>query len=316
MKVFFYTSRGLLPHLSQRVPDSVHVSLPHIYHLKTILRDMNFVTYFGLTGVDTLLSIKDTLHPKCIAGNADFERIRIICQDEASVTVEEYMKFAAKAGFSHVVSFSEEASSASGHHRAQRSAKQAAETVAKCVEMKAEGMKIYGNIQGGKSIGDRMRCAKYMKTTNVDGFYIGGMYAEDDPSVVRDIIQFVCAELRGEERPIILSGMGRAVDIVVGAMEGITLFETASPFDMAQKGLAMTLPIPDDLPCLEGPVVEIDLAADYKEPTINLKEDQYVKDVQPILQNCQCYACLHHSKAYIRHLLACEELTGTALVTL
>jgi len=316
MKVFFYTSRGLLPHLSQRKPDAVQVPLPHIYQLKSILQATDFTTYFSLAGLDTLLSVKDTLHPKSIAGSADFDRIRILNQEEASVTVEEYMKFAVKTGFGHVVSFAEEAPSAAGNHRAQRSAKQAVETVGKCVEMKIEGMKIYGNIQGGKSIGERMRCAKYMKTTAVDGFYIGGLYAEEDASVLRDIIQFVCAELRGDDRPIILSGMGKAVDIVVGAMEGVTMFESASPFDMAQKGIAMALHVPDQLPLLESPVEDIDPAANYIEATMSLKEDKYAKDVQPILPNCQCYACLHHSRAYIHHLLACEELTGTALVTL
>lgn len=316
MKVFFYTSRGLLPHLSQHRPEAVQVPLPHIYQLQSILKATNFSLYFHFSGVDTLLSVKDTLNPKSVAGNADFDRIRIMNQEEASVTVEEYMKFAIKTGFQHVVSFAEEAASAAGHHRAQRSAKQAAETVSKCVEMRSEGMKVYGNIQGGKSIGERMRCAKYMRTTAVDGFYIGGLYAEEDPRVLRDILLFVCAELRGDDRPIILSGMGQAVDIVVGAMEGITMFECASPFQMAKEGIATVLSVPDQLSMLDSPVDDVDPTANYKEATVSLREDRYAKDVQPILQNCQCYACLHHSKAYIHHLLVCEELTGTALLTL
>ena len=317
MKAFFYTSRGLVPHMSQGRLDAVHISLPQVYSLHTALHSMNLLTYLGLPNTETLLSIKDTMQVKGIAGNADFERIRVINkQREESITVEDYMKFAVSSGCTHVVSFSEEASSQSGNHRAQRSARQAVETVAKCLEMKSESMKVYGNIQGGKAVGERMRCAKYMKMTQVQGFYIGGLYAEDDSQVIRDIIQFVCAELRGDDRPIILSGLGRPVHIVLGAIEGISLFEVGYPFVLAQKGEAMMLNLPSKLPAMEEEMGEVDVSLDYEDPTMNLKDEQYASDLQPLLPLCQCYTCTHHSRAYLHHLLVCEELTGTALLTL
>ena len=133
--------------------------------------------------------------------------------------------------------------------------------------------------------------------------------------MVRNLIQFVCAELRSDNKPILLSGLGRPFEIVLGAMEGIREFECAWPFTLAQAGIAMSLPVPSQFPDCSPPS-EIDLDLEYQEDRLNLTEAQFEKDVGPICPGCQCYACRRHSRAYVHHLVACEELTGTALLTL
>ena len=47
-----------------------------------------------------------------------------------------------------------------------------------------------------------------------------------------------------------------------------------------------------------------------------IKNAQYQEDPSPLDENCDCYACKNHSKAYIRHLYKCNEGTGQALMSI
>ena len=47
---------------------------------------------------------------------------------------------------------------------------------------------------------------------------------------------------------------------------------------------------------------------------INLKNAKYKEDFTHLEDKCDCYTCKHYTKAYIRHLLMCDEmLAGTLL---
>ncbi|NLB39382.1 MAG: tRNA-guanine transglycosylase, partial [Clostridiales bacterium] len=39
------------------------------------------------------------------------------------------------------------------------------------------------------------------------------------------------------------------------------------------------------------------------------------EDFRPIEEGCDCYACTHHTRAYIRHLIKADEITGAHLIT-
>ena len=49
---------------------------------------------------------------------------------------------------------------------------------------------------------------------------------------------------------------------------------------------------------------------------LNLFNQQYEKDMRPIEGGCQCPACRHYSRAYIRHLLKAKEMLGMRLCVL
>ena len=45
-----------------------------------------------------------------------------------------------------------------------------------------------------------------------------------------------------------------------------------------------------------------------------MKNAKFKEDYTNIEKDCDCYTCKHYSKAYIRHLLICDEmLAGTLL---
>ena len=49
---------------------------------------------------------------------------------------------------------------------------------------------------------------------------------------------------------------------------------------------------------------------------INLFNAKYELDSRPIEEGCQCPACRHYSRAYIRHLLKAKEMLGMRLCVL
>jgi queuine tRNA-ribosyltransferase len=49
---------------------------------------------------------------------------------------------------------------------------------------------------------------------------------------------------------------------------------------------------------------------------INIRNSRFRNDVGPIDPACDCYACSHYSRAYLRHLQQCNEILGARLATI
>lgn len=49
---------------------------------------------------------------------------------------------------------------------------------------------------------------------------------------------------------------------------------------------------------------------------INIKNHKYMRDFTPIEEDCDCYACKHYTKAYIRHLIVADETFGARLLSI
>ncbi|KAJ5179309.1 hypothetical protein N7492_002519 [Penicillium capsulatum] len=62
------------------------------------------------------------------------------------------------------------------------------------------------------------------------------------------------------------------------------------------------------------PVVSQDQNGSRPPLGINLWLPEYAKDVSPMRKGCACYACQHHHRAYINHLLSAKEMTAWVLL--
>lgn len=47
---------------------------------------------------------------------------------------------------------------------------------------------------------------------------------------------------------------------------------------------------------------------------ICLRDEVYARDVRPLVEGCTCYACCHHTRAYLHHLVVVHEILGQALL--
>ena len=50
--------------------------------------------------------------------------------------------------------------------------------------------------------------------------------------------------------------------------------------------------------------------------TLPAKAGRFAEDFSPLDPRCNCYACTHFTRAYIRHLLNVNEILGARLLTI
>lgn len=125
------------------------------------------------------------------------------------------------------------------------------------------------------------------------GVAIGGLsVGESKPDTYR-MLEVMDEELP-EEKPRYLMGVGYPEDLLEAIGRGIDIFDCVAPTRNGRRGGAWTL-------------------ADGQ---INLKTARFKKDRQPLDPGCDCYACAHYDRAYIRHLTMAGERLGERLISI
>ena len=154
-----------------------------------------------------------------------------------------------------------------------------------------ENQSLFGIIQGGEYQDLREYSAKETVKIGFDGYSIGGTsVGEDKPTMykmIEDGIRYL-----PEDKPRYLMGVGDPVDILEGIERGIDMFDCVLPTRLARHGNAFT-----------------------KNGKINLKNAKYKEDFTSI-DDCDCYTCKNYTKAYIRHLITCNETLGGRLLSI
>lgn len=125
-----------------------------------------------------------------------------------------------------------------------------------------------------------------------DGIAIGGLSVGEEKPAMYEMIE-VCDDAIPRDRPRYLMGVGFPEDLVEGVARGVDLFDCVAPTRMGRNGAAFT--------------------ADGR---INMKNARFREDPGPLDAECGCTACRRYSRAYIRHLVATEEILGLRLLSL
>lgn len=152
---------------------------------------------------------------------------------------------------------------------------------------------LFGIIQGGPYEDLRKRSAEATVAMDFDGYSIGGV-ANDGESkeYMYDAIDYSIPYIP-DDKLRYLMGVGEPIDIIEGVIRGIDLFDCVIPTRLARHGNAYT-----------------------RHGRTNLKNSKYKRDFTPIEENCDCYACKHYTKAYIHHLIKCDEVFGASLLSI
>jgi queuine tRNA-ribosyltransferase len=106
-----------------------------------------------------------------------------------------------------------------------------------------------------------------------------------------------------DEKPRHLLGVGTPYDIVQGVARGCDTFDCVIPTREARHG-RLYVSRRDPETGKEG----------YERLEVN--RSMYAEDFTPVDSTCDCYGCLHHTRAYIRHLFATGEPLGIRLATM
>jgi queuine tRNA-ribosyltransferase len=155
-----------------------------------------------------------------------------------------------------------------------------------------ERQSLFGVVQGGEYPDLRKHCAEELVKMNFDGYTVGGTSVGEDKPTMYKMVEYAVKYLP-TDKVRYLMGVGDPIDIVENVIRGIDIFDCVSPTRLARHGHAYT-----------------------KYGKINIKNAKYIEDFTPIENNCNCYACKHYTKAYIHHLIKCDETFGSRLLSI
>jgi queuine tRNA-ribosyltransferase len=88
-------------------------------------------------------------------------------------------------------------------------------------------------------------------------------------------------------------GVGAPEDVVNGVLCGVDMFDCVLPTRLARNGSAFIVG-----------------------GRINLRNEQFKQDRNPVMADCTCYTCRHFSRAYVRHLVTAKEILASILLTI
>ncbi len=151
---------------------------------------------------------------------------------------------------------------------------------------------LFGIVQGGEFEDLREYSCKETVKMDFDGYSIGGTSVGEDKPTMYSMIDYGIKYLP-EDKVRYLMGVGDPIDIIEGVIRGIDIFDCVLPTRIARHGQAFT-----------------------RTGKINFNNAQYKEDLSPIEEGCDCYACKHYSKAYIRHLITTDEMFGGRLLSI
>jgi queuine/archaeosine tRNA-ribosyltransferase len=178
------------------------------------------------------------------------------------------------------------------------------------------------------------RAAKNGRTVSraPDGFVVGGLASAASPEQLAEMLACSVQPLP-EAKPRIANVVGDPSEVVALASGGIDLLTASYPLVLTDNGLAMVAPVTADeldeairlnaVPAVEAEeksdglssavssVVEV---PELKHQYLALRNSKYREDARPLVEGCACYACQHHTRAYISHLLNAQEMLGEILL--
>lgn len=175
------------------------------------------------------------------------------------------------------------------------------------------GQKLWGIVQGASFPALRKQSAEDMVELGFEGFAIGGVAVGEPHEEMMLAVDAAIPHLP-ETSPKHLLGVGTPFDIVQAVSRGCDTFDCVIPTREARHGrLYISKQVTSDQWSVDSG--EQGTKAEGYE-TIDIRLEKYKEDFTPIDPTCNCYACLNHTRAYLRHLFATGELLGVRLATM
>lgn len=155
-----------------------------------------------------------------------------------------------------------------------------------------ERQALFGIVQGGMYKDLRKQSAREITAIDLPGYAIGGLSVGEPKEMMYEVLDYT-VPLLPEDKPRYLMGVGSPDDLLEGVLRGIDMFDCVLPTRIARNGTAMTS---------QGKVV--------------VRNASYAEDFTSLDPECDCYTCRNYTKAYLRHLIKCNEILGARLLTI
>ncbi len=163
------------------------------------------------------------------------------------------------------------------------------------------GQKLWGIVQGASFPDLRAQSAKDMVELGFEAFAIGGV-AVGEPHKEMMLAIEASVPFLPETSPKHLLGVGTPFDIVQAVSRGCDTFDCVIPTREARHGRLY--------------VSAKSETGGEGYSTMNITLEKYKEDFTTVDSTCNCYLCLNHSRAYLRHLFATGEQLAIRLATM
>lgn len=148
---------------------------------------------------------------------------------------------------------------------------------------------LFGVIQGAQYEDLRRLAARQLRDLPFAGFGIGGAI---EKTKLAEIIRWVVDELP-DDKPRHLLGIGEPGDLLAAIKEGIDTFDCVAPTRNARNSAVMTA-----------------------SGRFNLLTSECRRSFVPIDEECDCYTCLHYTRAYLHHAFKAKEMIASTLASI
>lgn len=151
---------------------------------------------------------------------------------------------------------------------------------------------LFGIVQGAFYEDLRIESAKTLADMDFPGYGIGGLSVGEPKPVMYEMLEKIEPYLP-KNKPRYLMGVGTPDCFLEGVLRGVDMFDCVLATRIARNGTCFT-----------------------RNGRLVVRNAAYAHDFTPIEEGCDCYACQHFSRAYVRHLLKAEEITGGRLASI
>ncbi len=151
---------------------------------------------------------------------------------------------------------------------------------------------LFGIIQGGLFNDLRIKSLEELIQMNFDGYAVGGLAVGEKQTEMFAVLDEI-KEALPKEKPHYLMGVGTPADILGAVKRGIDMFDCVLPTRSGRTGLAFTW-----------------------EGRVNIRNNKYQNDNNPLDRNCMNLDLNKYSKNYLNHLFNTNEILGSMLLTL
>ncbi|MGB9802707.1 tRNA guanosine(34) transglycosylase Tgt [Desulfofundulus sp.] len=163
----------------------------------------------------------------------------------------------------------------------------------RCKEARRRGdQALFGIVQGGVHRDLREKSVKDLVELDLPGYGIGGLSVGEPKELMYQVLDYT-VPLLPRAKPRYLMGVGSPDCLLEGVARGVDMFDCVLPTRIARNGTVFTR---------DGKLV--------------VRNAAYARDFRPLDPECDCYACRHFTRAYIRHLLKANEVLGIRLTTI
>lgn len=257
---------------------------------------LGFGKDFGLTkflgkGIENKKTISASHQPKSVKITRDGVFFRSpIDGRELFIGPKESMKIQEKLGADIIFAFDECTPPLADYNYVKKSLERTHDWAKKSLKFKNSKQAIFGIVQGSEFKDLRLESAKFINSLDFDGFGIGGDLWRDKGGTNR-VLDWIISELN-ERKPRHMLGVGYLKNIEDIIKAGIDLFDCTVPTHYARRGIAFT-----------------------SKGKLDMNKAKFLKNKEPLDQDCICHVCLNYKKNYISHLLRAKEITALKLIT-